>query len=110
MENLEQLKTKLQELSDERQRLLRGFGQRYSRRFKPVAFDRRVHGTHEKYAKIISDRTNRAKSNIARAKVRLVQLSDEISALKSKIQGLELLNTKSSPQFNSTYKDAIGQF
>ena len=110
MENKVQLNQRLQELLTTRESLLRGFGQRYSRRFKTVPFDRNTHGDQGNYMQWLKKRTKNSKVNIKNAKARIVQLSDEIADIKQKIKELDLQNTKSSPQFNDTYKTAINQF
>ena len=110
METKEQLNQRLQELLDARESLLRGFGQRYSRRFKTAPFDKDAHGDQGSYVQWLKRRVKNSKANIKKAKVKMVQLSDEIADIKQKIKELDLQNTKSSPQFNDTYKTAIRDF
>ncbi len=110
MNEKEQLQQKLEELIEERDRILRGFGQRYSRRFKPVQYDRNIHGSKSNFERFITNRTKRTKNNINSAKSRLIQISDEISSIKSKIKELDLQNFQSSSNFNESFKQAISLF
>ena len=110
MENIEQLKSKLQFLLDEQRKLLRGFGQRYARRFKISPYDRSIHGKRDEYDNNIKVRMSRTKTSIGRAKGRLLQIGEEIADIKNKIKELDLENTKSSPVFNKAISNVLEQF
>jgi len=107
MSELEQLKLDLQNLINERERILRGLGQRYSRRFKPTPYDKKIHKSYNEYEDFTKAKLSKTQKNIKNAKLRISQISDEISDLKQKMRQQELINFKSSKNFNGAFNESI---
>ena len=99
MSNTESLKSKLEDLERERNRLLRGFGSRYS-------YTHRLKSNPEGNKKKLKNNRSRIKT----VKARLISISDEIHDINKEIEQEELHRTKSSEQFDSTYSDTLKSF
>jgi hypothetical protein len=107
---LDNLKNKLSDLHLERKKLLRGLGNRFSRKIKPLAYDKSLFNSKQDFEFASKNRVKKAQNGIKKSKFRIEQISDEISDIKQKIKELEIENFKSSSNFNNSYRNSLKMF
>lgn len=98
MKDIEVLKSNLADLEKERNRLFRGIGGRYSRKY-------RLKTNPETDKHKLKSQDKRIKT----VKNRLISIGDEIHNIKNEILRHEVSNYKSSKQFNSLYEDTLSE-
>ena len=99
MNNLQELKDKKESLEKERTRLLRGFGGRYS-------YTHRLKSDPEGNKQKLKNNRKRIK----KVKDRLVELEDEIYEVRKAIERAEIMNVRSSENFDSSFSDTMKSF
>lgn len=107
---LDELNNRLENLKNERKKLLRGLGYRFSRKIKPVSYDKEKYGNFKNYENYSKERIKKAGKGIKNSKFRIENISDEIADVKQQIKELEIQNMNSSSRFNESYKRIISKF
>jgi predicted nucleic acid-binding Zn-ribbon protein len=107
---LDDIKSRIEELRDERKKLLRGLGYRFSRKIKPLSYDKQKYGSLKNFDCISKERVKRAGKGIKHSKNRIENISDDIADLKQQIKELEIQNMNSSSRFNESYRRIIKRF
>lgn len=107
MDTKENLELELQSLISERDRLLRGLGQRYSRRFKQIPYDKRFFKSPEEHQKLVKSKIITAKKSVKKTKDRLAQISDDISDVKRKLNAIDEGPIHSSQKFNKVFRESM---